>query len=181
MQLWLIDMSWKSFIHCAAASLFNLSLNSLLQCPFLFLSAITMSVKLYFGKQKSRVNRTFLALASASISEVAGQRFGGMCVVWSRCYSKEFCLCLPGEKWLAGSVQLWDDVGEQVWIHWLSLGSHRLSSDNDLASGGNGQYFWASGVASGYLDNGCLGQGFLFCALVIVNSLICDLKAETFL
>lgn len=35
---------------------------------------------LYFGKQKSRVNRTFSAVVSISISEVAMVMVGGACV-----------------------------------------------------------------------------------------------------
>lgn len=56
-----------------------------------------MSVKLYFGKQKSRVSYTFLDALSAPISDVPGQRFGICMWCGPRCYSKEFCLSLQGE------------------------------------------------------------------------------------
>lgn len=41
-------------------------------------------------------------------------------------------------------------------------------SDDNLASGGKGQYFWGSGVASRYLDMRYLSQDFLFHVPVIV-------------
>lgn len=83
---------------------FSLSLNSPAQCPFLFV--ITMSAKSYFEKEKSRVSRTFLAVVSASISDVPGQKVWGMCVMGPRCYCKEFCLSLQGESRLDGQLQL---------------------------------------------------------------------------
>lgn len=36
----------------------------------------------------------------------------GMCVVRPYCYSKEFSLCLQGERLLDGQLQLWGDVGK---------------------------------------------------------------------
>lgn len=57
----------------------------------------------------------------------------------------------------------------------LNLRTHRLSSEDYLASGGNSQCFGGSSVASGYLDNGYPGQRFLFHALDVVYSLISNL------
>ena len=54
--------------------------------------------------------------------------------------------------------------------------NHRLSSDDNLASGGNSQCFGASGVAAGY--TGYPGQNFLFHMPVIVYSPISNLLMQ---
>lgn len=50
-------------------------------------------------------------------------------------------------------------------------------SDNDLASGGNSQYF--SSVAKGYPDNRYPGQDFLFREAVVVYSPISNEMVQT--
>lgn len=100
-----------------AASLVAFSLNSLLQCPLQCQWSCILGSKSHKSIAHSwhRCQLLFQKWRSISLEYVCGA---------PRCYSKEFCLCLQGERWLDGPLQLWRDVGKpfkpQCCFHWLN-------------------------------------------------------------